>query len=419
VRTHKVIAVVGASDEAVAHLRLLMRQAAATLSHAWQWGNEDIADLVVVNPKVLAGQVARNRVVSSGARCAVLIDSGQPRPDGLVLWRPFKLANVVDVLNLAALPTVDATQVSHQTESFYVDELDDDTESHVPESSVQRGIRVTPRARPAVAPGLDELIKGDPLAEPEPEPKVRLIGADTRIEATQRGARINARADDQAFAQLGRHAPRDATNALPPVKRADPASLGTRYPIGRYLTGAIIGGPAQLSLPGAPALTLDPKHREILANGSLDLLEAYAREPIAVSAWKALTSTELARVRAETRARGYEQLLWLEALLNSGGRLAGRLDPGGTYRLKRHVDVSPDYHHHHRIVGCMRTPARLHEIARGAGAAMEDVFDMVNAYDAIGAIEWQPRERLRAPSEPLPRGAPSLLGKLGWPFGKR
>ena len=169
---------------------------------------------------------------------------------------------------------------------------------------------------------------------------------------------------------------------------------------------------------GAPTLTLDPKHREILANGSLDLLEAYAREPIAVSDWKALTSVELARVRAETRARSYEQLLWLEALLNSQGRLAGRLDPGGSYRLKRHVDVSPNYRQHHRIVGCMRTPARLHEIARNAGAPMADVFDLVNAYDAIGAIEWQPRERLRTPSEP-PRGGSGLLGKIGWPFGKR
>jgi hypothetical protein len=34
---------------------------------------------------------------------------------------------------------------------------------------------------------------------------------------------------------------------------------------------------------------------------------------------------------------------------------------------------------------------RLHEIARKAEATMVEVFDVVNAYDAIGLLEWQPR----------------------------
>jgi hypothetical protein len=52
----------------------------------------------------------------------------------------------------------------------------------------------------------------------------------------------------------------------------------------------------------------------------------------------------------------------------------------------------------------MLRPLRLHEIARKADAKMVEVFDVVNAYDAIGLIEWEPRKsRYAAETAEKPR----------------
>ena len=48
----------------------------------------------------------------------------------------------------------------------------------------------------------------------------------------------------------------------------------------------------------------------------------------------------------------------------------------------------------------MTTSMPLHEVARASGARMEEVFDIVNAYHAIGRIEYTPRQRLQAQAAP-------------------
>ena len=58
----------------------------------------------------------------------------------------------------------------------------------------------------------------------------------------------------------------------------------------------------------------------------------------------------------------------------------------------------------------MRELARVNEIANAAGTRMENVFDMINAYEAIGAIEWKPRPPRYAAPEPEKK--PGLFGKL-------
>ena len=75
----KTIAVVGVRDEEAAHLRLLMRRAAAELSHAWKWGGETNADLLVVDPSSFSGQMARTRAQSGGMRCAIFSDDPEVR----------------------------------------------------------------------------------------------------------------------------------------------------------------------------------------------------------------------------------------------------------------------------------------------------------------------------------------------------
>ena len=40
-------------------------------------------------------------------------------------------------------------------------------------------------------------------------------------------------------------------------------------------------------------------------------------------------------------------------------------------------------------------PMRLHEVVAKTGCSMSEVFDLVNAYDAIGALSWEQRASLR------------------------
>ena len=51
----RIIDCIGASDEDIAHLRLLIRTATQQLRDNWQWGTEDKADIVIVNAHSLIG----------------------------------------------------------------------------------------------------------------------------------------------------------------------------------------------------------------------------------------------------------------------------------------------------------------------------------------------------------------------------
>ena len=87
------------------------------------------------------------------------------------------------------------------------------------------------------------------------------------------------------------------------------------------------------------------------------------------------------------------------------------LDPGGRYKLKRAQQTEAD----------PRNPAssrhgssgETERDSRGRGKPMSEVFDVVNAYDAIGLIDVE--RRLPRHAEPEPAG---LLSRLRKPFGK-
>ncbi|MGH8042933.1 MAG: hypothetical protein ACREPN_12935, partial [Rudaea sp.] len=84
----KYLAVIGLSEEETAHLRLLLRKISGELKQNWRWGTEENADLVVVNPAELAGQIARNRAFSGGRRCAVFDNDEALRSGEIRLHKP-------------------------------------------------------------------------------------------------------------------------------------------------------------------------------------------------------------------------------------------------------------------------------------------------------------------------------------------
>ena len=150
-------------------------------------------------------------------------------------------------------------------------------------------------------------------------------------------------------------------------------------------------GPVLIERPGLPRLMLDPGSDNFHANAPLSRLEPYFLDPIKGAECRQVVRSRLDELRLTAPGRPLVQLHWMGALLRSNGCLGAHLDPGGTFRVQRWMSVYGEYKKQYRIATMMLRPLRLHEIARKAEATMVEVFDVVNAYDAIGLLEWQPR----------------------------
>ncbi|MGH8171693.1 MAG: hypothetical protein ACREPX_01010 [Rhodanobacteraceae bacterium] len=405
----KHIAVIGVSDEETAHLRLLIRRAAEDLSHTWKWGSESGADLVIVDPASFAGQMARTRVQAAGLRCAVFTDEPSTGPE-LVLRRPLKLVNVVAVLNQAADSVEGPSGIVMQKQDFYFHDVADDTGDA---TDLPEPILASPPP-PDAAPGLEELLRIDPVDIKEATRVNVKLAEDTTVFGTSgptRRSEVRGREGRDLFAKQRNEGPVTAA----PV-RATSATELARHSLRVYLDSGILGGPARIVLPDAPPLVLDPKQKMFHASARLIALEPYCRTALRHGVWLPLTTAELAELRVSEPPQPYLRLIWLYTLIHSEGQLARHLDPGGTYRLVRWIEIERDFSAYFRIASTLLTPARLHEIAAASGATMAGVFDVVNAYDAIGLIDCQPRPpRNPVPAEPAPSG---LLQRLKRPFRK-
>lgn len=422
-RIDKNLVVVGLSDDDTAHLRLLIRKAGEQLQHRWRWGSEEGADLVIVDTDAFAGQMARTRALAAGMRCAVITDDPTESAQEWRLHRPLKLPNVLDVLNKAGGGLVLAPQIESSSDDLYLEFAKTPSSKLDPPEALTRMFQEDGMADSS-ALGLhfddepidpEKLFKRDESAH-KPRFSVPLtLDEDTRVErVTVTTPRSETRAGEHGD-QLLRPGATPGPNTLPPVKRGMVIDT-TRHSLREYLDQRLLAGPAQIKLEQAASLTLDPKNGVFHSDGSLAQLEAYVREPLARSDWRTLTTAEFNQIRDSQPAQPYQNLIWLETLLNSGGRLSPQLDPGGSYRLKHWVELDRDLRQHQRIARAMMEPARLNEIAAAANVPMAEVFDVVNAYHAIGLIECQSRASLRAPAKPEREGG--LLSRLRRPFGK-
>jgi hypothetical protein len=401
------------SDEDTAHLRLLLRKIYGYLDNHWRWGAEENADLVIVNPAELSGQIARNRAFSSGRRCAVY-DEHEPLRDGETrLSKPLKDENLVGVLNgTSDVGTGLGSAMSHHDDNFYdLDTLTLNSQFELEEDDAAEAR--AHRIEHAPAPGLDEMLKPDSEGF---KPQFAVPGKLNRATEVEGTVGQSARADQRVADSVrgfGKHS-HEASDISAPVKRGQAPTPATQHTLLDYLRKDIIGGPAALTLGEAPPLTLDPKAQSFHTPGKLPSLMPYCNGEIAPSAWRRLTTNELAQTRADQSAQPYSRLVWLYALVRSGGRLASHLDPGGRYRLKRtQTAAEADFPSHGRIIAALAAPAKVNEIAATSGTPMAEVFDVINAYDAIGLIEMERRQPRHA--EPEPTG---LMARLRKPFGK-
>src|SRR3982751_768263 len=172
-------------------------------------------------------------------------------------------------------------------------------------------------------------------------------------------------------------------------------------------------GPTIIERAGLPRLFIDPAAGNYHTNAPLSRLEPYFLDPLKPAEYRQIGASRLQEMRGRAPGRPLVHLHWMSALLRSDGCLGAHLDPGGTYRVKRWLSVYGEYRKQYRIATMMLRPLRMHEIARKADAKMIEVFDVVNAYDAIGLLEWEPRKsRYATEATEKPRAAAQNTTRL-------
>lgn len=384
--SEKFLAVIGVGEEETARIRLMLRIAVTRLDQQWTWAGEDNADLVVVDPDNLQGQIARNRAYSSGRHCAVL-SADEPLREGEVRLRsPISVDALADVLAGAAASSVDIVpQLSQYKADFY------DPGAFEPDFEIEADEQTDGRIRKQNAmrvDGLEALLESvDDKRQSTFRPPAE-IGAETRVEAvTNHSARSEQHAAERIFAHRDPAAQSEGIN----LRRRGETQEVTSCSLREILSGEVLGGPATASLPDAPALTLDPKAKGFYSDATLSALVPYCRQSLLPSSWRRVTTAELTRLRSGCAMRPYDCLMWLDVLVHSEGRLARHLDPGGRYVLLRSPGFESDFPHHDAIVQALAEPRRLDEISAEGHASMGEVFNLVNALDAIGLIQVIPR----------------------------
>ena len=396
----KYLIAVGLSDERVAHLRLLLRRSPAAIRHRWVWGSEDNADLMIVDPISYLGRTARDRAGSGGRRCAVVSNDEPLRSNELRLAVPFSAVALANMLNEAADPSI------HQGQLFV------NSENEFGEIAAQfkaledaGSDAIAPFKHPEAVPGLEELLHSHRESEVFSAGHLQI----KQDKTTEGSERISSRSDTRSgIASLN-----SDTLARGPVQE-DKSASESRF-LTQYLDGELLGGPSALALADAPELVLDPKHRVFYSRAKfLQELVDYCARRLALSEWRTLTSMELQRVRAQQKARPYAHLVWLATWLSSNGRLAAHFPPGASFRLLTWPDIDDGAAGHRTIAEAMMISGRAHEIATRCSAEVDDVIDLINAYDAIGLIDVR---------RPLPPAGPTpaktrLLTKLRHTFRK-
>ena len=152
------------------------------------------------------------------------------------------------------------------------------------------------------------------------------------------------------------------------------------------LDALIQRGAVLLERPGIPPLLIDPITDTFHTTARMIDLEPYFLDVVSGRERRRVGGAQLAALRKELPGRPLVRLRWLHALLRSNGWLADHLDPSASYRLKRWFQVDVAYRKQHRIALTLMREAPLHRIAASAKAHMADVFDVVNAFDALGLI---------------------------------
>lgn len=369
VREH-VAACVGLGEMECARLRLLMRLAGEQAGAPWRLGNVEQADLLFVSSRAAMGDVAVSRARAAGVRCVVV--GGSPEQhDALPL--PLELDSLIAVLKRNVSGSrEDLSLAATSALEFF---------QNVPARSGGGELDAIPFQPEAPRPSsLPSATAGAASAKPASRPNPFLSASDRAPPSKGWSLEPHGRLSRRRPGSLSGN---DLLEEGPPLELRE------------YIQTNKLIGPSRLQLPGNPPLIIDPKGGVYYIEGDLAAVEPYLMQQVRRSEWQPVTNTQLRREQERAPGQPLERLLWLDALRRAEGWLPRHLDPGGTYRVKQVLHLGPAFEVQARIAELLLRPHRLHDVVSGAGVGMPEVFDVVAAYDAIGLIEWTPRERFR------------------------
>jgi hypothetical protein len=396
--SERILDVVGCSEEEVARLRLLLRMGAARFASRWRISDTEAPELVLLDPETSLGKAARELALETGRPYICIVELGTEDGPDWALRRPLKLDAMVRMLNTLCPPPVapgaePAIKIVAQGEDFF--EMDLGEASTAAPTDELPEVRLPEIVRGFGAHDVEGLFRRDPLANTPDVLVPHRLSDDTRIEYTEGPTlRTAARIDDTAE-RMGKRETQQAPNIDPSLRRNVSVDTST-HPLVDYLTKSILGAPARISLGGLPTLVLDPVSQCYHTDADLPALELYCLQELPRTAFEALTSADLAAVRARHPAKPWNRLHWQSRYLTSNGKLSSQLDPGGKFRIERAIELARDYPTAYRIsTALLHELQPLHEIAKAAKASMTEVINVVNAYEAINLLESQLRERFR------------------------
>jgi hypothetical protein len=379
---------VGASDEELARLRLLMRKGAPQLVEPWRLRAEpeERPDLVLVDASSIVGFNALSEARNAGVPCVLAGVGLTGAADERVLPQPFRLDTIVEMLNRHTAPArvesgiVAAPVIEHNIfDDFFSGESESEPDQIVDEHTLD--LKLAPYNLEFAIDEAEAKLKFDEKDDVHERLGRIKLGDDVSIE-TSRETRRTA-----ALRETGIR-----VSSAPPV---DPSILHLvpiddgveRYRLETFLNTPILAGPARLVTPDAVPLTLDPRTRLFFAKGSLCVFEPHCIRPLAPTDFQLLSIHEFEDVRNRFAAREYAELLWLCAYLNSGGVLAPHLDVNAMYRLRRPFEVGRDYPAAARIVRELQRVGRAQDLAAAARCSLGEVYNVLNAFDAIGLLD--------------------------------
>jgi hypothetical protein len=367
-----------------ARLRLLLGEAGPSLRVPWRLGTPEQADVLLVAPGSLEAEAGALRARGRGVRCVNLGGPGEVGDD--FLPDGFSVDDLAHVLNAASPPDASQFQtIDAMSPDFF--------------GAEERGQEPNPSDGVPEAVDLERYLRRDSgeysidrLVPYRLDDTISLEPATARTDS----ARAQARSSERD--PFDRKQQADQGLIDPEARRRAPApgrTTATRQPLASYLDGHVLMVPSVIVLADAEPLILDPKNNQYMISGDLKSAEPYVQTPLAASDFDRLTTRELERWRALCEAHPYRRLRWLIALRAGDGWLPRHLDPGGSYHLRDSLSLDSDYAPQARVAQVLTQWRRLHEVAAEAEVEMQAVFDTVAAFDAIGWLEWRPRERRR------------------------
>jgi len=417
----KKIVMIGVSDEDAMELRLLLHKARPQLQHTWEWSIEANADLVIVDRSNMEGKMGWMRMKTGGRHCAVLGENIEEASDAdILLAKPLNLKDFLKVLRHLETETyLEASFIPQNEGVSYTDIVSLELEKGESDSLRLRAVGEAPEPV-----GLEDFLA---FHKPNvPDPAKKTLGNKNNLPSNQWSVVLTPKVAASTFSALDIAATpiHFHSEKVSAELNMDPVATTPRYRVHginrrethtlvEYLQGDFLGAPARFMLADSPELIVDPKFRLYYAdNHSLKALQNYFLSPLQCDKWRSLTTKELTKVRSEMPPRSYKRLIWLNAMIHSGGRLADHLDPGGKYTLTQEVEAEEEFPFHEQIAKAMQQPARLNEITAESGRSMEEVIDFINACDAIGNIQME----RRPPRHADPKNS-GLFGFLRRSFG--